>query len=115
MKIEQNEVFNYSSTALELLLTGERIPKADAITKALQGTRLLAMIEAVPLDLKNAAAFDRQAAREMLKTDGARKLFDELVAEGLPRLRLRPKARSVVIAIASAVALHAEAGARRSE
>ncbi len=108
MPIQQTGENNYSSTALELLLTGEHSPRADSVTRALAGTRLLALIEGVPIAVKNAAAIDRQSARDMLTTDAARKLFDELIAEGVARVRWRPKGRLVVTMIASAIALHAD-------
>ena len=93
------QVTDYLSAAVALAAEGAPPdPRSEAISRALSKTRVLTLFAAVPLEIRNAAMFDRADARAVLKTDAARKLYDDLMAEAWGRVRWLKRGPEVAVA-----------------
>lgn len=100
---------NYEVVAAAMIAEGvTETKKGEVLATALRGTKIDQLWPAVPLRLKNRGAFDRATARGSLQTEAAQRLFDELVAEALPRVRWRTKGRGLVFFSANCIAMRAE-------
>ena len=78
-------------------------------------TRILTLFAAVPIEIRNSVMFDRSEARAALKTDAARKLFDELMTEAWGRVRWLPRGPLVATAMISCIAMATDAVALAME
>jgi hypothetical protein len=114
-KLKQTPETNFETAALDWLAEGaSQDPRAIAIGKALTGSRLLDLIEAVPFEGRSRAPMNARDARNELRTEAARQLFDDLLAEGMRRVRFNTLGRKVATMMASAIALHADEMALRA-
>ena len=100
---EQSEFENFSTlAALPADLESHR---AVRVAQIFRGTKIEKFWPAVTVENKNRASLNLDTARSLLKSDLAKRLFEELVTEILPRVRWNRKGRQLVTFAACAVAL----------